>query len=201
MNTKKILIIIGIIIILPIAWYLISPIFIVIERDDKLPFSTNNNENIVDNNSPEILEDVVDKIENNNISEDNTDKENIEEENKVVEEIEKKEEKVPEIITSHKGDFIAAEHEVKGEAKLILSGEDAVIRFENFDTINGPDLFIYLGADLKAKDFIDLGKIKGTKGNINYTVDSNIDFDKYKYVMVWCKPFSALFSYAELKKL
>ena len=70
---------------------------------------------------------------------------------------------------------------------------------ENFETINGPDLFIYLSKDLTNKDFVNLGEIKATKGNVNYEVNSSIDTTQYKNVLVWCRAFGVLFSYAELK--
>ena len=46
---------------------------------------------------------------------------------------------------------------------------------------------------------IDLGIIKATKGNVNYEIPQDIDTTKYNKVLVWCKPFKVLFSYAELR--
>ena len=48
-------------------------------------------------------------------------------------------------------------------------------------------------------DFIDLGKIKATKGNVNYDIPEGVDTDKYNKVLVWCVPFGVIFSYSELK--
>ena len=97
------------------------------------------------------------------------------------------------------GDFMRRLHGVEGQALLIedVSGEH-VVRFEDFQTDNGPQLYIYLSKDLGDDDFIDLGPIKATKGNINYQVPVGTDIEKYRYVLVWCRPFSVLFSYAEL---
>ena len=89
-------------------------------------------------------------------------------------------------------------HEVEGKAILIETDGEKILRFEDFDTINGPDLRIYLSSDLGDDDFVELGKIKATKGNVNYEVPGDVDISKYKYVLVWCKPFKVLFSYAEL---
>lgn len=80
----------------------------------------------------------------------------------------------------------------------IKDGDQLIVRFEDFQTDNGPQLRIYLSADLGADDFIDLDPIKATKGNVNYTVAAGTDTDKYRNVLVWCKPFGVLFSYAEL---
>src|SRR3989344_8996287 len=53
------------------------------------------------------------------------------------------------------GAFVAHEHDVAGTALLIEDDGQKTVRFENFDTINGPDLHIYLAADLRAADYVD----------------------------------------------
>ena len=68
----------------------------------------------------------------------------------------------------------------------------------DFDTINGPDLRIYLSSDLGSADIVELGKIKATKGNVNYDIPEGTDLEIYKNVLVWCKPFGVLFSFAQL---
>ena len=92
--------------------------------------------------------------------------------------------------------FVAKAHDVAGTALLIKRGEKSILRFENFETINGPDLHIYLSADLEGKDYIDLGSIRATKGNVNYDLPVGIDTNKYRHVLVWCVPFKVLFSFA-----
>lgn len=99
------------------------------------------------------------------------------------------------------GDFQRAIHDVEGKALLIETPNGKILRFEDFETLNGPQLKIYLSVDKRASDFVDLGDIKATKGNINYEVPSDVDVSKYNHVLVWCKPFGVLFSYAELKSL
>jgi len=95
----------------------------------------------------------------------------------------------------------SAGHPASGEVKLINTSEGKVIRYENFETINGPDLYVYLSKDLKAIDFVSLGEIRATKGNVNYTIPDNIDLGEYKYVMTWCKQFGVLFNYADISIL
>ena len=89
-------------------------------------------------------------------------------------------------------------HPAEGSVRVLETQEGPVVRFENFKTINGPDLFVYLSKDLEGKDFIDLGVLKGTEGNINYAVPSNVDITEYRYVLTWCKQFGVLFNYAEI---
>jgi hypothetical protein len=89
-------------------------------------------------------------------------------------------------------------HPASGQVRVIETTTGQVIRFENFKTINGPNLHLYLSKDIEGKEFIDLGPIKGTEGNINYEVPAGINLAEYKYVMHWCVPFGVLFNYAQL---
>ncbi|MBI4121257.1 MAG: DM13 domain-containing protein [Parcubacteria group bacterium] len=89
-------------------------------------------------------------------------------------------------------------HPASGFVRVIPTMEGTVVRYEDFETINGPDLHVYLATTLDAKEFVDLGPIKGTQGNINYTIPSGADISKYRYVMYWCVPFRVLFNYAEI---
>jgi hypothetical protein len=100
-----------------------------------------------------------------------------------------------------RADLVAKAHEVEGNVQLIKAGDEHYIRFEDLKTINGPDLKIYLASDTTADDFIDLGSIKATEGNVNYTVPEGTDFEKYDTVLIWCKAFSVLFSYAEFTEI
>ena len=97
------------------------------------------------------------------------------------------------------GQFMPRYHEVEGQALLIEDGDKKIVRFENFKTINGPDLRIYLSSDLNNRDIVDLGAIRATTGNVNYELPSGVDTKKYNKVLVWCRAFRVLFSYAELK--
>lgn len=97
------------------------------------------------------------------------------------------------------GEFKPRAHEVMGKALLIQAGDSQLLRFEDFETINGPNLHIWLASSLGDEDYIDLGQIKATKGNVNYDVPAEVDTEKYNKVLIWCVPFGVLFSYAELE--
>ena len=97
------------------------------------------------------------------------------------------------------GTFNPEAHDVKGGVLILEADNKKILRFVDFETINGPDLHIYLSADKTNDDFIDLGSIKATKGNVNYVLSENIDLNKYNHVLVYCVPFKVLFSYAVLE--
>lgn len=52
-------------------------------------------------------------------------------------------------------------HPASGEACIIEADGIRYVRYEDFKTINGPDLYVYLSKDLDAKDFVSLGTIPG----------------------------------------
>ena len=56
----------------------------------------------------------------------------------------------------YRGNFLDADvsHKTSGEA--IVSGEN-ILTLQNFETTNGPDLYVYLATDLEASDLNDLG--------------------------------------------
>ena len=96
------------------------------------------------------------------------------------------------------GGFKPRFHSVKGQALLVETNSQKILRFEIFETDNGPALHIYLASGLSNDDFIDLGEIRATKGNVNYEIDASVDTSRYNKVLIWCVPFGVLFSYAEL---
>lgn len=89
-------------------------------------------------------------------------------------------------------------HPASGAVRIVRSADETILRYENYKTINGPDLKVYLAKDLEAKEYVDLGPIKGTEGNINYTIPKDVDISQYRYALTWCEDFSVLFNSADL---
>ena len=90
-------------------------------------------------------------------------------------------------------------HNAEGIAKVIpLQDGSNILRLENLQVTNGPDLYVYLATDKSASDFVSLGKLKANNGNQNYNIPSETDLTKYDTVLIWCRPFSVLFGSAEL---
>jgi hypothetical protein len=168
-----ILLVIGI----PFGYYTISPIFRVIEKDDASPLEVNDAMDSMDAETKVEFERQMEAMKDKIVI---------------------KNESMHSANILAQGEFEPRAHEVKGKALLIESGGKKIVRFEDFDTINGPDLRIYLSSDLGNDDFIELSKIKATKGNVNYEIPDGVDISKYNKVLVWCKAFGVLFSYADL---
>ena len=103
---------------------------------------------------------------------------------------------------SYSGTFIGVGdgiHDAQGDAYTIpLEDGSNVLRLENFQSTNGPDLYVYLATDDNASEFINLGELKANKGNQNYEIPDDVDLTKYNKVLIWCQAFSVLFGSAEL---
>lgn len=104
------------------------------------------------------------------------------------------------------GSFRTLEHGTTGTAKIIRLADGArVLRFEELDTSNGPDLRVFLSPveavdDARAygERFVDLGALKGNKGNQNYEIPDGVDLDDYGSAVIWCRRFSVGFGVAPL---
>lgn len=99
------------------------------------------------------------------------------------------------------GDFSSAAHETRGQASLIELAEGGrVLTLTDFETDPGPDLRVYLatGDTDELGDVVDLGTLKGNRGDQQYDVAASIDTDRYRTVVIWCRAFSVAFGSAEL---
>ena len=168
-----------ILVIIVAAWYLISPAFQTIEVDDT---------------SPLVIRDAMVDMDDATKAEFDA---AVEEASQNVMEMSDSMPSQAEIIAQ--GNFKERAHAVEGRALLIDDNGNLILRFEDFETGNGPNLHIYLSSELGDSDFIDLGRIKATSGNVNYEIPDGVDTNKYNKVLVWCVPFRVLFSYAELQ--
>lgn len=105
------------------------------------------------------------------------------------------------------GSFRGLKYETKGKATLEKASDGHYyVRFEEFETQNGPDLKVYLStAPASAEgeefieDFLDLGALKGNRGNQNYQVSDGTDLSKFHSVVIWCKRFTVGFGVAPLE--
>lgn len=69
---------------------------------------------------------------------------------------------------------------------------------------NGPDLSVILAVEPEPDGFLsgnytELWKLKGNIGNQNYPIPENVDPGRFNSVVIYCKPFHVLFSFATLK--
>ncbi|HEY7021763.1 MAG TPA: DM13 domain-containing protein [Ktedonobacterales bacterium] len=94
---------------------------------------------------------------------------------------------------------------VAGNATLGKTSDGKIIlRFENLNSANGPDLHVYLSKQTspattqQVMDGVEVGKLKATTGASNYELAATTDIAQFKSVVIYCKSFSVVFGYANL---
>ena len=108
------------------------------------------------------------------------------------------------------GDFKDADAFHRGSGQAIIfsaPGGGHLLRLENLDVTNGPALHVILsphedptrGNEVKLPGYADLGPLKGNRGNQNYTIPAGVDISAIRSVVIYCKPFSVVFSVATLE--
>lgn len=98
-------------------------------------------------------------------------------------------------------------HRGSGTATIYRTPDGAeVLRLENLDVTNGPALHVVLSThpdperseQVKQEGFVDLGDLKGNRGNQNYPIPAGVDTSIHKSVVIYCYPFAVVFSVATL---
>lgn len=100
--------------------------------------------------------------------------------------------------------YIDELHRGSGPVLLLSVGTTHYVRFEEVVIQNGPDLHVYLargtGGAYDGERDLYLGTLKATNGSFNYELPADIDLAEYRSVVVWCRAFSVLFTWADLEE-
>jgi hypothetical protein len=113
---------------------------------------------------------------------------------------------------SHRGllQYVDALHNGTGSVALGVTsfccpvGDRYFLRFEDVAMTNAPDVHVYLSPDRGGQwneaTSKYVGALKATNGSFNYDVDPS-DAGLYKSVIVWCRAFSVLVTWADLDRV
>ncbi len=108
------------------------------------------------------------------------------------------------------GSFVRVDavHWAEGTATIYqLPDNRKVLRFEDFQAANGPDLRVVLSAGEEPRTReevargnlnLELGRLKGNIGNQNYEIPAEIDLSLYNSVVIYCQAFHVVFSTAAI---
>jgi Electron transfer DM13 len=108
------------------------------------------------------------------------------------------------------GEFVSHEHDTGGAARVILNPDGThELELIDLDTSNGPDLRVWLSdqpvrtgtAGWRVFDdgkWVELGRLKGNRGNQRYAIPAGTDLEKLASVAIWCKRFAVSFGAAGL---
>ena len=93
-------------------------------------------------------------------------------------------------------------HQGSGTATVYkLDDGSHVLRLENFEVTNGPDLHVLLVPSDDPDDMtgsVDLGSLKGNIGDQNYEIPDGLNPSDFGSVIIYCQPFHVVFSVATL---
>ncbi len=98
-------------------------------------------------------------------------------------------------------------HRGSGDATIYSApGGGLLLRLEDLNVTNGPALHVILSphpdpmrpSDVKQPGYVDLGPLKGNRGDQNYMIPAGVDASAMGSVVIYCKPFSVVFSVASL---
>jgi Electron transfer DM13 len=91
------------------------------------------------------------------------------------------------------GDLRGVGHVAEGTAHVYRSGGTSFVRLELDDVQGAVDVFVWLvpDADQTTPDGgVDLGELKGTRGEANYVVPADVDVSGYRTVLLRCRAFA-----------
>ena len=180
---RRTAIVIGVLILLalPVAWYLISPIFIDREVDEAFPTL-----------SPQATATMSAAAAQPDVEMEEAMPEGAMEDMQVL----------------ARGEFYdLGGHSGMGTATVYeLADGSRLLRLENFQVINGPQLHVWMVPPDPVPDtvgreipgYIDLGPLKGNIGDQNYELPVDLDLGSYGSVVIWCVPFRVPFNAAPL---
>jgi hypothetical protein len=108
----------------------------------------------------------------------------------------------PAVVEIARGRFRSHEHTTTGDAAVVrLADGRRFLTLTSFETSPGPDLRVRLvpngSFDGGADGAVDLGALKGNRGNQQYAVPDGVDIAR-RAVVIWCRAFSAPFGSARL---
>ena len=107
-----------------------------------------------------------------------------------------------------RGRFVSHEHDTSGRVRIVHQPDGTrLLAIEDLDTSDGPDLHVWL-TDAEVTDdgwrvfddgrYVDLGELRGNRGNLVYELPRELDLADYQSVSIWCERFSVSFGAAAL---
>ncbi|MFT5195980.1 MAG: hypothetical protein ACI9EW_002908 [Cellvibrionaceae bacterium] len=214
---KKNLIIFGVIItaliLAPVGWWLVSPLWRTDAVDEAFPFdlptvseAEEMPAEMLESKLVAAMEKAEEMADEMTAEEMETVKEKVQEVAAVMPDKEMEEE-MPEAVAAEwvqisSGMFSDADdfHKGSGTAAIFQQDDTRILRLEDFMVTNGPDLHVLLVENTEGDmgNYVDLGSLKGNIGAQNYEIPAELDLSNFSGVMIYCMPFHVVFATAPL---
>jgi Electron transfer DM13 len=109
----------------------------------------------------------------------------------------------PRVLRSGELGFVDQIHNGKGPVRIVDVGGTRYLRFDDVMLTNAPDVHVYLsratGGQWAESTSLYLGPLKATSGSFNYEIPDTADLESYQSVVVWCRAFRVLITWADLR--
>ncbi len=109
----------------------------------------------------------------------------------------------PRVLASGELGYVDSIHNGKGPVRIVEVGAQRFVRFEDVMVTNAPDVHVYLSREAGGKwteaTSLYLGPLKATNGSFNYELPAATDPSDYRSVVVWCRAFRVLITWADLQ--
>ncbi len=175
------------VIVLPIAWYLASPLFINKTVSEAFPMSAG--ATIPEGMTRQQVEDIMARAA------------------RVKQEVtEAMPAGAPTALVHGTFGGVDAFHRGRGTASVYRVGQHLVLRLDPFEVTNGPNLYVYLSGDpaprssaqLVERGAAEVAPLKGNIGAQNYALPATLNLSQYQSVVIYCRMFHHVFSTAKL---
>ncbi len=106
----------------------------------------------------------------------------------------------PQIV--YEADFEKVDYNVSGGYKIIESGGEYLLRIENLDISNGPDLVFAFSNTNQAwgnDNYVSITDLPANRGSYNVTIPNSINPDDFKYLLIHCRQFAHTFASADVE--
>ena len=177
-----------VIVVIPIGWWLLSPLWTTVAVDEAFPAApalVSTESSMPDAEPTKTMETAIAEPDKT------------------------MEEEMPSVEMSvlSQGSFYDIAHVGGGQALVYqLADGSRVLRLQDFSVDNGPDLHVYLvpinpvpdSVGVEIPGSVDLGKLKGNIGDQNYEIPADLDLSQFQSVVIWCQPFRVPFTAASL---
>jgi hypothetical protein len=109
----------------------------------------------------------------------------------------------PRVIASGELGYVDSLHNGKGPVRIVEAGAQRFVRFEDVMLTNAPDVHVYLSRETGGRwseaTSLYLGALKATNGSFNYELPASVDVASYQSVVVWCRAFRVLITWADIR--